>query len=62
MSAKMDYILEEYPLEGALPSAAADEYERACFAYMACQNAAAQHYNAADHGALMLYDVTIKSH
>eukprot|EP00973_Karenia_brevis_P044299 6137511-Karenia_brevis.AAC.1 len=63
-SARADDILKEYPVpeNPRLPQEKQQEFEKALFVYLACQNHLASFYNSDEGGNLMMFNVTIKSH
>ena len=61
-SARMDSILDLYPDADRLPAADANAYRDAAYGYARTQGALADFYNEESGGALMLFDITAKTH
>ena len=61
-SAKMDSIIDMYPHADKLPTEAAKAYRDAAYEYARTQAALADFYNGEGGGALMIFDITAKTH
>ena len=58
----MDSIIDLYPDADILPAADANAYRDAAYGYARTQGALADFYNGESGGALMLFDITAKTH
>jgi len=61
-SSKMDSLLDMYPYNDKLPAEAANAYRDAAYEYARTQAALADFYNGEGGGALMIFDITAKTH